>query len=224
MTWSRKYLNYHSHHPIRQKIGVIYGLVDRGVLLADSSFHIKNLSLVREVLIENCYPEEFVDNHVIKRLNTLIKRSNEAGVLDDSLTNRTPYRFCFPYVKGLSQSVSRVLRPFNVSCVFKNVNDLSHLYSQLKDKTPLTLNSNVVYRIPCGGCEASYIGQTERWLKTWVKEHDNNVKRDCKEHTALTKHKIAMDHQFKFDNIKVLVKEKNLKKKTDSRDVPNCQR
>lgn len=128
-TWSRKYLNFHSHHPIQQKIGVIYGLVDRSVLLADSRFHLKNLALVREVLLENCYPEDFVDNHVIKRLKTLIDRSRETVVLDEAALNRNPYRFCFPYVKGLSQAVSRVLKPFNVSCVYKNVNDLSHIYN-----------------------------------------------------------------------------------------------
>lgn len=42
-TWSRKYLNFESHHPVKQKIGVIYGLVDRGILLSDSTFHLKNL-------------------------------------------------------------------------------------------------------------------------------------------------------------------------------------
>lgn len=50
-TWSRKYLNFNSHHPIQQKIGIIFGLVDRSVLLSDSRFHLKNLELVREVSV-----------------------------------------------------------------------------------------------------------------------------------------------------------------------------
>lgn len=212
-TWSRKYLNFNSHHPIKQKIGVIFGLVDRSILLSDPSFHLKNLSLVREVLIENNYPDNFVDTYVMNRLKTLEDRANETPNIDDVLVNIPPVKFCFPYVKGLSQSVSRTLRPYNVSCVFKNVNDLSHIYSSLKDKTSLPFTSNVVYKIPCGGCQSSYIGQTGRWLKTRLNEHDKNVNRKEKEHTALTKHKINFDHQFKYDKVEVLYKEKNERKR-----------
>lgn len=59
-------------------------------------------------------------------------------VINEDVPNRNVARFSFPYVKGLSQSVARVLKQFNVSCNFRNVNDLSHLYSSLKDKTPLS--------------------------------------------------------------------------------------
>lgn len=115
--------------------------------------------------------------------------------------------------KGLSQSVSRVLKPFNVSCTFKNVNDLAYLYNPLKDKTPLPFTSNVVYKIPCGGCDASYVGQTERWIKTRMSEHDKNVNRKATEHTALTEHKVELDHQFKYDEVKIFAKEKSKRKR-----------
>lgn len=158
-TWSRRYLNFHSHHPVQQEIGIIYGLVDRSILLSDASFHLTNLELVRQVLLENNYPGKFVDTHISRRINTLVERSRNSDNLHNlELNNNRTEKFCFPYIKGISQSVARTLRPFNVSCVFRNVSGLSKLYSQLKDKTPLSHTSNVVYRIPCGGCTASYIG------------------------------------------------------------------
>lgn len=150
--------------------------------------------------MENNYPADFVDTHIQKRLNVLIDRSRNPIDLNEGLPDRNIARFTFPCVKGLSQSVARVLKQFNVSCNFRNVNDLSHLYSSLKDKTPLSHVSNVVYKIPCGGCNASYIGQTERWIKTRVYEHEQNIKRKSDSHTALTKHKMDKDRNFKYED------------------------
>lgn len=146
-------------------------------------------------------------------MKTLTQRSTTTACLNEARLNDDRTTVCFPYIKGLSQSVSRALRPFNIKCTFRNVNDLSHLYSKVKDKTPLERTSNVVYKIPCKGCDASYVGQTGRWLKTRMSEHDKNVNRDAKEHTALTKHKIEKDHQFNYDNVVVLAREKHEKKR-----------
>lgn len=168
---------------------------------------------MRDVLIENNYPNRFVDTHIEKRIHTLIERSRNPSLSDLASLDRNQPRFCFPYIKGMSQSVARALRPFKVSCSFKNVNDLSRLFNPLKDITPLERRSNVVYRIPCKGCNSSYIGQTSRWLKTRINEHDNNVKRKEKEHTALTTHKIDRDHNFNYSEIKVLDKERNKTKR-----------
>lgn len=40
--WLGRFLNSPPHHPIYNKIGVIYGSVDRAIKLADTRFHNKN--------------------------------------------------------------------------------------------------------------------------------------------------------------------------------------
>jgi hypothetical protein len=71
---------------------------------------------------------------------------------------------------------------------------------------------NVVYRISCIQCEASYVGQTKRSLATRVKEYRKSVEapmvslsvnRMGKNHTGLPAHCLdtGFSHHFDFRNI-----------------------
>lgn len=42
-TFSGRYLNFASYHPVCQKIGTIFGLTDRAFLLSHLEFHVKKL-------------------------------------------------------------------------------------------------------------------------------------------------------------------------------------
>lgn len=88
-------------------------------------------------------------------------------------------------------------------------------FSKIKSKTPIEVQSNVIYRIPCRSCNKCYIGQTGRYLKERVYEHKN----DCRHYltkqnpTALVEHKINTGHSFNFDAIAIIGKQKNYKKR-----------
>ena len=41
----------------------------------------------------------------------------------------------------------------------------------VKDSVPQGLRSRVVYKFSCAGCNASYIGETTRHLRTRAREH-----------------------------------------------------
>ncbi|XP_011860757.1 PREDICTED: uncharacterized protein LOC105557945 [Vollenhovia emeryi] len=64
--------------------------------------------------------------------------------------------------------------------------------------------SNVVYKINCNNCDASYVGQTKRKLKTRIKEHINNKKLDEQKHSVITKHMLEFNHNFDWDNTQIL--------------------
>ena len=53
---------------------------------------------------------------------------------------------------------------------------LKTVLPSLKSKVPKHLRSNVVYKIECPGCAASYVGQTFRHLTTRFTEHCNKKK------------------------------------------------
>lgn len=55
-TFSGRILSYFSNHPLCHKIGTIYSLVDRAILLSHPSYHKKNLELCINILIDNGYP------------------------------------------------------------------------------------------------------------------------------------------------------------------------
>jgi len=67
-TFSRRYLSYFSNHPICQyKIGTIYNLVDRAILLSHLMFHQKNLKICIEMLRDNGYPLDLSFKEINRR-------------------------------------------------------------------------------------------------------------------------------------------------------------
>ncbi|RLU23515.1 hypothetical protein DMN91_003720 [Ooceraea biroi] len=60
-TFSGRYISFLSNHPDKQKVGVIKSLVDRALLLSDPRFHTSNINVVKEILMNNCYPVEVID-------------------------------------------------------------------------------------------------------------------------------------------------------------------
>ena len=63
-TFSVRFLNYESLHPLPQKIAMIYNLVDRAINLARKKFHNKNIIKVKGVLKNNSYPEKFIEKYI----------------------------------------------------------------------------------------------------------------------------------------------------------------
>jgi len=45
---------------------------------------------------------------------------------------------------------------------YRCLNRLNRLIKRHKDRNPMNLNNNVIYRIFCKNCDMSYVGQTKR--------------------------------------------------------------
>jgi len=84
--------------------------------------------------------------------------------------------------------------------------------SSHKDCTELFDNNDVVYKIFCKDCDASYVGQTKRKLKTRINEHKNNIRLDSNKHFVISKHIVELAHNFDRNNIKILDIERNYQK------------
>lgn len=57
-----------------------------------------------------------------------------------------------------------------------NTSTNAHLFSRIKDNTPNLLKSNVIYELPCFGCEGAYIDKTSEWLKQRIRQHKSDSK------------------------------------------------
>ena len=80
------------------------------------------------------------------------------------------------FVKGITEPLKRIYTRYGVNVCVKPTNTLKQLLCSPKDKTEKELISGPVYHIACEGsdrtgCSASYIGETERTLKTRFQEH-----------------------------------------------------
>ncbi|KYN27975.1 hypothetical protein ALC57_02611 [Trachymyrmex cornetzi] len=81
-TFSGRYLNFLSQHPLSQKKGTIMDMVDRAFLLSAPKYHRKNLIFVIETLLMNDYPLDFIFKTINERLKSLLykktlKQSND---------------------------------------------------------------------------------------------------------------------------------------------------
>jgi len=92
-TFSGRYLNFLSQHPLSQKRGTVMGLVDRVFFLAHPEFHLDNLKFVITLLLENDYPLRFVFDTINTRLKYLIRFRRKNTVKNSKRIIRNGLRF-----------------------------------------------------------------------------------------------------------------------------------
>ena len=162
-TFSGRFLNYKSHHPVATKIGVICNLVDRPVKLADKKYHKSNVQFIKQLLVNNQYPAEFIDKHIKIRLQNIYQ--NHIPIHN---VNRIK-RIILPFTKQIDNELRKALNQHYICPVYKPINKFNCLIKLGEDKYQLSEKTNVVYKIKCNTCDASYVGQTSRSLKQDLK-------------------------------------------------------
>ncbi|KYQ51737.1 hypothetical protein ALC60_09152 [Trachymyrmex zeteki] len=88
---------------------------------------------------------------------------------------------------------------------FSIPNSLNKFIKKGKYQLDPLFNQNVVYKISCDDCEASYVGQTKRQLKTRLHEHVSDINKKSKSPTVITCHRIDQNHNFDWDNVEILL-------------------
>ena len=97
-----------------------------------------------------------------------------------------------------------------VRLAYIGINKLNTSIKTQKDKLPSQLHSNVVYKINCQNCDASY---GPKWLlKARINEHRNNINRNTIQHSVITEHRTEHNHDFDWNNIKILQEEQGFNK------------
>ncbi|EZA49073.1 hypothetical protein X777_12782 [Ooceraea biroi] len=77
----------------------------------------------------------------------------------------------------ISDKLKNVVRDVNVRMAYSSLNKLQRFVKVHKDALPVSSNKDVVYRITCKDCDATYVGQTSRQLKTRTSEHISHSKK-----------------------------------------------
>jgi len=163
------------------------------------------MNKIKDILLKNNFPYKLL-NKILNNNPTSIKVKENQN-----------HKFAkIPYVKGLSERLAGVVSDDEVKITFKNENTINKYFSKLKDKTPNELQSGVVYKIPCSDCQGLYVGQTGRYLKTRISEHERSVKPTnyaASGKTALAEHSFNQQHQFDFNSTQIIGRESNYKKR-----------
>jgi len=120
----------------------------------------------------------------------------------------SPFHTFFVSQKNLS-NFSKTFSKLTFSCY----NKLNKFIRVHKDVLPVSSRFNVVYRINCLDCDASYVGQTKRTLNTRVNEHKSHIRRNSTQLSVITDHRQKSGHEFDWDNVKILDVESNYNKR-----------
>jgi len=224
-TFSGRFLSFHSGHPMCHKIGLIYSLIDRAFLLSHTKFHQKNIEFVINILLKNGYPLDLIFNKINKRLKTLIQFKNYNNYNSNSnkhINNKTndfnnPKTITvIPYISKISEMVAATIDKSRFITGYRVLNSLASFIKVHKDRVALLSTNNVVYKISCNDCEASYVGQTKRQLKTRIKEHCYNLKSVASSPSVITEHIRQHSHSFDWEGAEILDTEKNYYKRSIS--------
>ena len=159
-THKDKYLHYDSHHPMQHKLSVLNNLLDRAEKIPSSNKgKLRERKHVFKVLRDNGYPFKFIKSYDIKRKRHNTYNTNANLHTTDVNNNRANPADCvapsfvvLPYVKGVAENISRVLRRENIKVCYKPTTTLSHQFPTPKDNLPPEQTSGVIYKICCKIC------------------------------------------------------------------------
>jgi len=210
-TYSGRYINFFSCHPEQYKYNTITTLVDQAILLSDETFHDSNLEIVKNILLNNCYPIDLINRKIQERIYT-IKKNNITKKSQKDVTVDRRNLLLIPYIKDISNGIKRAVGN-GIDIIYTIPKKLNHIIKKGKDKLNTKSNTEIVYKIGCKDCDKVYIGQTKRHLETRIKEHKNNIKNPSGNYSVVTNHRLSEEHDFKWDEPIILHKERNRRKR-----------
>ena len=187
--------NFFSFVPLPYKKGLINTLLFRAHKINSSKEGFeREVGKIKELLEKNSFPSHFIQAGVEKfmtKLPLVGPSSSQAGDKGSGSLKffRLPYRGKFSSVtqKKIGQICAEYCTDLKVKIVFDTCK-LSSFLSP-KDKLPLLYKSNLVYKFSCGGCEATYIGETSKSYQIRAYEHLNTD-----ESSAIYKHLHSSPH------------------------------
>jgi len=171
--------------------------------LSDPIFYQKNIELIIELLLDNGYPLNLIFEKLNNRLKILIynNRSQEFNSKQHQKHSKKYIEdnkkiIVLPYIKDISERVINTIDKSKYTKGYRILNNLGKFIKAHKDSTKFLTNNNVVYKINCNDCNASYVGQTKTQLSTRIKEHSNNYKSIAAKPSVITQHMLDFSHTF----------------------------
>ena len=140
-------------------------LTRRAQIICDSTDSLRDENEhLRQIFHKNDYSDEFIDTNKYKH-------DKQNGVCANTKTKNELTTVSLPYIRGTSETVARILEPFNIRIAHKPTRTLRHLLTNVKDKNDPKDRQGTVYRIRCNDCNGTYIGETGRTLTMRLGEH-----------------------------------------------------
>ena len=155
-------LDQSSYNPNSHKATTIKTLTRQAQLVCDTPDSLCDETDTLNVFSKNNYNADFIRRNIYQ--------PTEADARNRNPTPATTVTI--PYIKGTSETISRILQPYNIRVAHKPTIASRQLLTNVKDKDEPNNRQGAVYKIKCSDCQASYIGETGRNLNTRLTEHN----------------------------------------------------
>jgi hypothetical protein len=111
-------------------------------------------------------------------VDSVIERSRKTTpTTGETEQRKTMHCNHIPYIKGTSERIAKILRPFNISVAHKPMVTLRNTLTKVKDPTDTKTRIGTIYKVTCAECPATYVGETWRTLDCRIKEHKRSTEK-----------------------------------------------
>lgn len=137
-----------------------------------------NFSFIISILLINGYPTNFIFRTISRRLKFLLSNSNANSTYPSQFSSSSIPFFTIPFSKNVFTEFITLIKNYtNIRLAFTVNNKLNSFIKLHKNPVSILHPSNVIYKISCLNCEASYVDQTKRKLIIRIEEHRFNDKK-----------------------------------------------
>ena len=188
---THRYLQFNSHQSASVKRAAVRSLFDRARNITLQKEDMQKEDHLTATFKQNGYPLAFI--HSISSMQKPLEDP------DDEEQQEKPPVVAIPYVSCVSERIRKACEKFDLKVVFKSGPTLCSLFTRVKDPLTMEKLAGVVYQIPCQ-CGKVYVGEMQRRLETWVKEHKDACIKGHTEKSAIAEH--MQDQQHTIDGRK----------------------
>ena len=156
-----------AYAPLTYKQAAMRSLFGRAKRICSSDvLYIKAVEKITSLFVSNGYAVNEIDRvrHAVE--NNLSQNRN----------NKSVFYWKLPYIREGESQLNKSIRDINrrlvdskIRIVYRTNKTASFFHN--KDRVPVGLSSNVVYKYTCQQCQHCYIGETRRHLITRINEH-----------------------------------------------------
>ncbi|CAM9748677.1 unnamed protein product, partial [Heterosigma akashiwo] len=139
-------------------------LIHRAHRLCDQEEDLRwELGFLKDQFISNGYPVREVDR---------VFASYVPGVVEEEEEEEEDKPTIFsPFMPGFSENFAKLMRTHGVEVVFTKPVSLQSELCNLKNPRDKLQRKDVVYKVDCGECGVSYIGETAQRFTDRAKQH-----------------------------------------------------
>ena len=202
-TSNQQYIPSDSNHCRSHKFAAFNSMIHRLIKVPmDEEDYRNELNYITNTAQMNGYKKQEI-------LNLLNKHERKEHLRDvTTLENEKDEarRICVPYFPNITNRLQNEMKKIGFKLVYQNDRKLSDILGNMKDKR-MDLEKSGIYSISCSNCDALYIGQTRRAIKTRYNEHCADCRKEATQDKPMPFHAISNHH--KFQDVKLLKEVRN---------------